>query len=152
MARDMYDALFAGRAGSRGIERLRRGDIDVFPSEKFLDPFRKVFVPPAVDLGKRETDEPVTSDIKRLIRMPHTLHGKTGLAVIPMGRDTIEDFVPLRDAVPRTWTEEPVRVQLRTGISIAIRDETFNLKEGVNQVPEYLAVFLACRGMASLTT
>ena len=150
MARDMYDALFTGRAGSRGIERLRRGDIDVFPSEKFLDPFRKVFVPPAVDLGKRETDEPVTSDIKRLIRMPHTLHGKTGLAVIPLGRDTIEDFVPLRDAVPKTWTEKPVRVQLRTGISIAIRDETFNLKEGVIQVPEYLAVFLACRGIASV--
>ncbi|MCA1813180.1 MAG: hypothetical protein LC624_04420 [Halobacteriales archaeon] len=31
-----------------------------------------------------ETDEPVTSDVKRLIRLPGSVHGKTGLRVVPV--------------------------------------------------------------------
>ncbi len=150
MAGEIYDALFSPRAGVRGIDKLRRGDMDIFPSDKYLAPFRRIFVPPAIDLGKRETDEPVTSDIKRLIRMPQSLHGKTGLAVIPMSRSELDGFVPLRDAVPEAWTGEPVKVRLRAGIKITMRDETFNLKEGLNSVPEHLAILLACRGVASV--
>ncbi len=148
-AGEIYDALF-GRRGGRGIDKLRRGDIDIFPSDRYLEPFRRIFVPTAVDLGKRETDEPVTSDIKRLIRMPGSLHGKTGLEVVPLTRSELDGFVPLRDAVPDAWTDERVRVRLRSGIKMTMRDETFNLGEGVNSVPEYLAIFLACRGVASI--
>ena len=50
-----------------------------------------------------EIDEPVTSDIKRLIRLPGSLHGKTGLAVTPIKRDELDDFDPLRDAVPEIY-------------------------------------------------
>jgi DNA primase small subunit len=151
MAGEIYAALFSSRrGGARGIDKLRRGDMDIFPSDRYLEPFRRIFVPPAVDLGKRETDEPVTSDIKRLIRMPHSLHGKTGLAVVPMGRDDLESFLPLRDAVPAAWTDEPTRVRLRAGIKITMRGENFNLKEGTIAVPEFLAIFLTCRGVASI--
>ena len=152
VAGEMFDALFSPRTGSRGIDKLRRGDMDIFPSDRLVGAFQRTFVPPAVDLGKRETDEPVTSDIKRLIRMPHSLHGKTGLEVVPMTREALDGFLPLRDAIPRAWKEEPVEVSLRAGIKVTMRDETFNLKEGMNIVPEYLAIFLACRGVASVTT
>src|SRR3989442_15439865 len=97
-----------------------------------------------------ETDEPVTSDIKRLIRMPSSLHGKTGLQVVPMSRDEIDDFRPLRDAVPQACTDEPVRMNLRNKISMEIRGEVFNLAPGVNDVPQYLAIFLAARGLATV--
>ena len=150
MAGEILDALFVRAGGVRGIDKLRRGDMDIFPGNKHLEAFRKIFVPPAIDLGSRETDEPVTSDIKRLIRMPHTLHGKTGLAVVPMNRAALDGFVPLRDAVPKAWTEESVKASLRAGIKLTMRDETFNLKEGLNLLPEFLAVFLACRGVASI--
>ncbi len=151
MAGEIHAALFSSRpGGSRGIDKLRRGDMDIFPSDRYLEPFRRIFVPPAVGLGKRETDEPVTSDIKRLIRMPHSLHGKTGLAVVPMGREALESFLPLRDAVPKAWTDEPTKVHLRAGIKITMRDENFNLKEGTIAVPEFLAILLTCRGVASI--
>ena len=97
-----------------------------------------------------ETDEPVTSDIKRLIRMPSSLHGKTGLQVIPMSRGALDEFRPLRDAVPPAWTDEPVRVNLKNKISLEIRGEAFNLAPGVNDVPQYLAIFLAARGLATV--
>ncbi len=96
------------------------------------------------------TDEPVTSDIKRLIRMPSSLHGKTGLQVIPLTRDAIDEFRPLRDAVPRVWTDDLVHVNLKNKISLEIRDQVFNLAPGVNDVPQYLAIFLAARGLATL--
>ncbi len=99
-----------------------------------------------------ETDEPVTSDIKRLIRMPSSLHGKTGLQVIPLTRDAIDDFRPLRDAVPAMWTDDRVLVKVKNKMNLKIRDETFDLAPGLNDVPEYLAIFLAARGFATVAS
>ena len=94
--------------------------------------------------------EPVSSDIKRLIRMPSSLHGKTGLRVVTLTRGAIDDFRPLRDAVPKTWTDDRVHVNLKNKISMEIRGEVFNLAPGVNDVPQYLAIFLAARGLATV--
>ena len=92
----------------------------------------------------------MTSDIKRLIRLPSSLHGKTGLRVIPLTRDQVDDFRPLRDAVPDTWTDDPVSMRLANRINLEIRGEAFNVAPGVNDVPQYLAVFLAARGLATV--
>ena len=166
-ASDLYENLFKVRSRLprpiRGVDRLREeGRLEVL-TDKNRDRFLNVVLQlqqvrmdmaGPLDLdgirARGETDEPVTSDIKRLIRMPHSLHGKTGLAVVPMRREDLESFLPLRDAVPRAWTDEPVRVRLGTGIKITMRDENFNLKEGTNTVPEYLAILLSCRGVASI--
>ena len=67
-----------------------------------------------------------------------------------MTREALDGFLPLRDAIPKAWTAEPVKVSLRAGIKLTMRDETFNLKEGMNIIPEHLAIFLACRGVASI--
>jgi DNA primase small subunit len=45
-----------------------------------------------------ETDAPVTTDVHRLIRWPGSLHGGTGLRVLPLTRRTLDAFEPLRDA------------------------------------------------------
>jgi DNA primase small subunit len=97
-----------------------------------------------------ETDEPVTSDIKRLIRMPSSLHGKTGLKVVPLSRDAVDGFRPLRDAVPETWTDEAIPVNLKNKLRLEMRGEPFDLTPGPNKVPEYLAIFLAARGLAAI--
>ena len=89
-------------------------------------------------------------DIKRLIRMPSSLHGKTGLQVVPLSREAIDEFRPLRDAVPRAWTDDRVRMNLKNKITLEIRGEVFNLAPGVNDVPQYLAIFLAARGLATV--
>src|SRR3989475_13236274 len=104
----------------------------LFITDHLVDGYQKIFVPPALVLGKRETDEPVTSDIKRLIRLPHSLHCKTGLAVVPMTRAALDGFLPLRDATPSARTHETLELSLRTGIRITMRDETSNLKEVMN--------------------
>ncbi|MEM4161032.1 MAG: DNA primase small subunit PriS [Thermoplasmata archaeon] len=99
-----------------------------------------------------ETDEPVTSDIKRLIRLPFTLHGKTGLVVKEMSREEFEEFEPLRDAVPGVYSDKPVRVEILKADEIQLRGEKFSLREGITEVPEFAAMFLLCRGMAKLAS
>ncbi|MCD6461233.1 MAG: DNA primase small subunit PriS, partial [Thermoplasmata archaeon] len=60
-----------------------------------------------------ETDEPVTSDVKRLIRFPGSLHGKTGFHVKPLALDDLRGFDPLRDAL--AFSDEPVSVWVENG-------------------------------------
>jgi len=78
------------------------------------------------------------------------LHGKTGLQVVPLSREAIDAFRPLRDAVPRAWTDDRIRMNLKNKITLEIRGEVFNLAPGVNDVPQYLAIFLAARGLATV--
>ena len=165
-AKDLHENLFKPRGTKeraiRGVDRLREGQL-----ESLSDRNRDLLIQIVQDLQpvrseelggvslegivqRAETDEPVTSDIKRLIRMPSSLHGKTGLQVVPMSRDDLDNFRPLRDAVPRAWTDEPVRVNLKNRITMEIRGEAFNLAPGVNDVPQYLAIFLAARGLATV--
>src|SRR2546422_6413487 len=42
MAGEMYDALFSRRRGARGIDKLRRGDMDIFPADRHVEAFRRI--------------------------------------------------------------------------------------------------------------
>ncbi|HYS71195.1 MAG TPA: DNA primase catalytic subunit PriS [Thermoplasmata archaeon] len=165
-ASDLYENLFKARkpSGIRGVDRLREaGNLEVL-TDKNRDRMLAVvtelqqvrvdmYGPLALEgiRARAETDEPVTSDIKRLIRMPSSIHGKSGLEVVPLTRDALDDFVPLRDAVPAVYTEEPVELRVRAPIKFRLRGETFNLTPGIVTLPEYAAVFLACRQVATLS-
>ena len=95
-----------------------------------------------------ETDEPVTTDIKRLIRCPGSLHGKTGLKVMEVDKDHIDDFDPLRDTV--SLSDDPFKVVVSEPVEQYLGGETFSLKEGETELPLYLAYFLVARRMAVL--
>jgi hypothetical protein len=84
-------------------------------------------------------DEPVTSDIKRLIRLPCSLHGKTGLRVVKMTREELDGFEPLRDAVPPGLGDAPVRLLMAKRMEVRLRGERFSL-EGEVEVPEFAAL------------
>jgi len=165
-ATDLYENLFKPRATKprsiRGVDRLREGQIEALSdrSRDLLIRIVKDLQPVRIDeragvslegiVQRAETDEPVTSDIKRLIRMPSSLHGKTGLQVVPLTRDEVDAFRPLRDAVPKAWTDDRIRVNLKNKINLEILGEAFNLAPGVNDIPQYLAIFLAARGLATV--
>ena len=97
-----------------------------------------------------EVDEPVTADIKRLIRLPGSLHGKTGLKVMPITRDELNGFDPLLDALPESYTSDPITVNVKRKTDIKINGERFDLDIGVTEVPEYAAVFLVGRRIADI--
>jgi DNA primase small subunit len=93
-------------------------------------------------------DEPVTTDIKRLIRMPTSLHGGSGLRVVEVPLKEFPDFDPLVDAV--VFSDREVKVDAAFNLSMPILGNTYAVKKGANLVPEALAVFLCCRGIAEI--
>ncbi|MCX6698006.1 MAG: DNA primase catalytic subunit PriS [Methanoregula sp.] len=93
-------------------------------------------------------DEPVTTDTKRLIRMPTSLHGGSGLRVQPIELRNLHDFDPLVDAV--VFATRDVRVDCRFPLTMPMLGSTYQLQKGISTVPEALAVFLCCRGIAEI--
>ncbi len=148
-AEKIYDTLFQRLGEDEIMERISRGALDFFPPGVGMGHLRAMAAL-GVEVMRGATDEPVTSDIKRLIRLMGSLHGKTGLRVTPLTRDQLEEFQPLRDAFPQTFTEERVEVHLAKDFAGDIKDEAFKLTQGGHSVPQYAAIFLMCRGMANL--
>ena len=109
----------------------------------------RIMTDDVVPLMAGEVDEPVTADVKRLIRLPGSVHGKSGLRVTPLSREALTGFDPLRDAVPKEYSSDPVKITMRRDSEITILGERLRLK-GETEVPEYAAVFLVGRKMADI--
>ncbi len=93
-------------------------------------------------------DEPVTTDTKRLIRMPTSLHGGSGMRVQPIEARDFASFDPLTDAV--VFGTRDVRVDVTVPRPTPMLGSTYQLAKGITTVPEAVAVFLCCRGMAEI--
>ncbi|WP_224335332.1 DNA primase small subunit PriS [Haloprofundus halobius] len=93
-------------------------------------------------------DEPVTTDVRRLIRLPGSLHGGSSLVVTRLDRDEIQTFEPLRDAVPERFTRRDIVVELDAPVTVELGGETTKLSAGENTVEESIGVFLMTRGAA----
>jgi DNA primase small subunit len=129
------------------IRRIKEGRLDQSKTiRKFFlnNALRKT----AVSMSAGETDEPVTCDVKRLIRLPGSLHGKTGLKVERIQLDELSDFNPLQKSV--VLSEEKIKFEILNDFSIEMKNEIFNLKQGSQEIPTYLAVFLIGRGIGNI--
>ncbi|MFC5279575.1 DNA primase small subunit PriS [Halorubrum rubrum] len=93
-------------------------------------------------------DEPVTTDTRRLIRLPGTLHGGSGLAVTPIDRADLDGFDPLRDAVPDRFVGRDIRIEADERATVELNGKRVTVQAGENTVPEFAGVFLMARGEA----
>lgn len=137
-------AIYQGLSPQR-IQRMRQGKFDQFPYIKKMAPH--LIRRSAVEL-RGEPDEPVTADVKRLIRLPGSLHGKTGLRVEHVPLNAIDTFDPLVDAV--VFDDTPVTLTLKKGTAISMKNRSFDLQPGSHTVPAYLAALLVGRGLATV--
>lgn len=95
-----------------------------------------------------QADEPVTTDIKRLIRAPGSLHGGSGLRVMTLEPGELEGFDPLVDAV--VFGEREVPVEVTRACTVSLLGTDLPLSPGPARVPEAAAVYLCGRGMAEI--
>lgn len=93
-------------------------------------------------------DEPVTTDTKRLIRMPTSLHGGSGMRVQPLALRELHDFDPLTDAV--VFGTRDMKVDAKFPLKMPMLESTYEIQKGISTVPEAVAVFLCCRGIAEI--
>lgn len=96
-------------------------------------------------------DSGVTQDASKLIRVPDSLHGGTGLRAKTIPLPALQFFEPMRDAVALPST--PVKIAALEEIpSMEIggmaQERMEKGKEG--EVPEYFAIYLAQKGSARI--
>jgi len=140
------------------LEEIRRGNLDLFRGSAGIWKLllkeslesEGVAVGLNLDQERGETDEPVTADVRRLIRCPGSLHGGSGLRVTPLSISALEEFDPLEDAV--VFGDEPVFLEITKPFNTQMKGQSFCLKEGPEELPLYLAVFLMARGVAQART
>jgi DNA primase small subunit len=100
-----------------------------------------------------DIDQPVTTDIHRVIRLIGSLNGKTGFTVTEVTRDELTDFDPLGDAI--AFESDTLKISVpKRGIGVPkfrIGDSTYGPYNGtVEELPKAVAVFLLCKGMANI--
>ena len=151
-------SFYKSLQGENVLEEIGRGNLDLFRGSaaiwklllvEFLDS-EGVKVGFNLDEERGETDEPVTADVRRLIRCPGSLHGGSGLRVTPLTLRDLEDFDPLQDAV--VFGEEAVPLQILKPFKTQMKGVSYNLEEGPTELPACVAVFLMARGVAEART
>ena len=102
-----------------------------------------------------ETDEVVTIDLKRVIRWPTSLHGKSGMKVVEFPLERLDPhgsnpFDPLSEAVPWKMGDENVMVRaIKSDVKYRIGSSEGELDEGEEyRVDEATATFLVLKQWA----
>lgn len=137
------------------MDKIRDGKLDFFKGAsgiwRLILPYLEeegIQLAPFMDEMRGETDEPVTADVKRLIRFPDSLHGGSGFRVTPLTLDSLRLFDPLKDAV--VFGDESVLVEVIKPFRTEILGRSFDLSPGIIELPLYAAVFMMARGVAEL--
>ncbi|MGV9200206.1 MAG: DNA primase small subunit domain-containing protein [Promethearchaeia archaeon] len=119
----------------------------------------KKFLAGITDLISAEIDKPVSIDIHRLIRYPGTLHGKTGFKVQNIPLNYLESFEPLDELDdqfdPIVFYGEKNRIKVKISEKMVpqtrIKNNTFGPfnRDEVVELPNHMAIFLVCKGVAT---
>ncbi|HLE98161.1 MAG TPA: DNA primase small subunit PriS [Candidatus Thermoplasmatota archaeon] len=143
-AEDILDDLTPER-----IARTAEGRLEAIPGvRRHLKVLEAALLDQVIRFAPGETDEPVTADIKRLIRLPGSLHGKSGLRVTPIPLDALPSFEPLRDAVALP-TDRTVKVVVAPGAGdVRLGGERVSTQPGPQELPVAHAAFLVLRRKA----
>ncbi len=130
-------------------ERIRASlSLEVFRGEVPKELVQVVFTRAAVTV-QGETDAPVTTDIHRLIRLPGSLHGGSGLRVVSLDRAALDAFDPLVDAVLPSGAGDRVVVELADRVEARLGGaEVVGGPGDRRTVPTPLGLFLVLRGEA----
>jgi len=134
------------RAAVDRFDAIREGDVEVGgPGMRTL---ARACLERAIREDRAPVDEPVTTDVNRLIRLPGSLHGGTGLVVRRLDRDEIAGFDPLSDAIADPFRGHEIRIETDEQRTLTFDGETLTIDPGVTLVEEPVGVFLMARGEA----
>ena len=132
---------------SRDMLDFKDSNDDVF--NKLPKTPKKRFVKIALKETAIYPDEPVTGDIHRLIRLPGSLHGGSGLKVTTMDSKKLEKFDPMKDAI--AFGDNLVKIRSIVSHPVTMGDGLTTLKpESVVDLPERTAIYFMARNWAHL--
>lgn len=169
---DLYDSSWRGRL-AKGIydflvkatpEQLKTIRLDKKKVAALLDAWRKKapwsaiggvgiatwikIAECAIRSQAASIDTVVTTDLHRLIRLPATIHGKTGLKVVTMQAGELEAFDPLKEAI--AFTKGTISIYIKEAPAFRLGDQTYGpYKDERAELPMAAAMSLLCKKAAS---
>jgi DNA primase small subunit len=109
----------------------------------------KTIIRRGVENQSVKIDTVVTTDIHRLIRLPNSLHGKTGWLKVLFPIGSIERFDPLKSAVAFKKGEATIYVE--EAPEFRLGEERFGpFRKQKVELPMAAALFLLCKGAAKV--
>jgi DNA primase small subunit len=96
-------------------------------------------------------DTVVTTDIHRLIRLPGTLHGKTGFRKVQISISSIDDFDPFKSAT--AFKGGTTSVLVSDAPEFRLGNEKFGpFRNQKVELPTAAALLLMCKKRAEMAT
>jgi len=162
-----------GRIANFFLDKLRKGELKIFRmNKKTIDKIYKNFnnIQKNIEEGnwsflskrikeniKKEcvkkysccVDQQVTIDLTKLIRLPDSLHGETGLIA---KRIKISDLNSFKFKKIIAFSEKN-KIKVKANCGKFFLDEYFGpYKDEIIELPEYLGIYLICKKAATLIT
>lgn len=129
----------AVRAMIKGLEEAQ----DYWPLKGLARRIWLKIIERVIERKRCDVDERVTTDIKRLIRLPGTLHGGTGLIATKVHLKDLESFDPYVHAV--AFVKGEVRVRVLNAPEITFLGQVWGpYNDEIAELPIGLAVYLIC--------
>jgi DNA primase small subunit len=98
-----------------------------------------------------KVDTVVTTDVHRLIRLPGTLHGKTGFRKVSIPIESLEDFDPFKKAI--AFKEGTIKTIVSDAPKFRLNNEEFGpFRNEKVELPMAAALLLICKKRAELAT
>ncbi len=134
---------------ARLAKEVQSGVLPALPGKK-TEPFWNSVLASIVDDQLLRVDKQVSTDIHRLIRVPNTIHGSTGLLARTISLSALKDFDPFSECVVFSFVPER-KLLVHHSPKIRIGNETLDpLVESEVTVSGPMAAYLVGWGAASL--
>jgi DNA primase small subunit len=134
------------KAEGEVVAGIGRGNWDVVGLKDYEEVWGRLAKLAGVSLSDN-IDQNVTFDTSKLIRMPDSLHGETGLAA--KRTSDLDRFDPLKDAV--VFGKNEVKVKIEKAQEIRIWGEVYGPFENAEvALPEAVALYFVCKRKAKL--
>lgn len=131
---------------NRIINTIDTGVLYQLPGRKTEKFWNSVILYVVNELGLK-IDRQTSVDISKIVRVPDTLHGGTGLVAKSFPLEKLKQFEPLNDTI--AFSNKMVKVKIEKAPKLLLGNKRwgpYNNEE--RELPEYVAIYLLVRGSA----
>jgi len=129
------------------IAGINNGTLHQLPGRK-TEKFWHSALEYCTEKTRLDIDRQTSVDVAKIVRVPDTIHGGTGLLANSIGIGELHNFRPLRDAV--IFGDSTVKVKTDSLPKFTIGGREFGpLEKGGHELPGFAAIYLLARGDAS---
>ncbi|MFH1306080.1 MAG: DNA primase small subunit domain-containing protein, partial [Candidatus Micrarchaeota archaeon] len=133
------------------IKGINNGKWSDVPITHAMQQFREIFEQTKFRLSSQvSADANVTIDTSKILRLPDSIHGGSGLIAKTVSPSSLPTFSPLSNALAFSPTKTAKIKAIRTIPAQEFANQTFDeiKKESIAEVPECYAVYLICKKTA----